>query len=110
MERVGEPGDSTTVGGNHWIDGNLVGVLQKVVQHLSTLGIISMGRVGIEEIDVNALAAVHNHRLFGVEVVLEDISHLEPVLDGPFDIREGISLVVHCVNHATDRSEEIDET
>ena len=51
-----------------------------------------MGRVRIEEIDVNALTAVHHHRLLGVEVVLENISHLEAVLDGPFDIFKGIRI------------------
>jgi len=48
--------------------------------------------VCIEEVDVNALTAVHHHRLFGVEVVLENISHLEAVLDGPFDILKGIRI------------------
>jgi len=51
-----------------------------------------MSGVRIEEVDVNALAAVHHHRLLGVEVVLENISYLEAVLDGPFDILKGIRI------------------
>lgn len=37
---------------------------------------------------MDALPAVHYHRLRSVEVVLEDIAHLEPVLDGAVDIFE----------------------
>jgi len=39
-----------------------------------------MGEVGIEQVDVNALAAVDHHRLLGVEVVLKDLPECEPIL------------------------------
>ncbi len=60
-----------------------------------------MGEIGIEEVDVDALAAVDDHRFLGVEVVREDIAHLESVLDRLVDVRERIRIARWvCIQYA----------